>query len=271
MSREWFDPFGIRGSKLDPMTHLANALAGRGLAATSAARMSTTVARQLEGRRLEIASDPPIAATVSRLDEVRPPAGVGAVPTSVTELPMFAAISGQVRNVRIGDLRFDVIQIDARDLRVGATGDRLRLGGADYEARVGTDDVLAQLGALLDDPPLVRFDNGRIEGSEGVLARWFWMEVRVRAADKRVTIEPVAVRFLGRPIPVPRQLMRTVHEDLPALPAPLTVDDAQVAGDELVVRGTVREVVIPVNVARLMTDLGTQTTRSALKVMIGEW
>lgn len=271
MSRDWFDPFGLRGSKLDPFTYLTDALMGKGIAANSAARMSTALAKQLEGRRLDIASQPPVSLTVARLDEVRPPAGVGAVPTSVTEVPMFTAVSGELEDVRIGDVRLDRIHIDARSIQMGTGGDRVRVGGADYEARLGTAEVLAQIAAYDADAPMIRFANGRIEGSEGVFARWFWMELSVRAADKQVVVEPVALRFRGRPVPVPRRLLQRIERDAPQLPVPITVDSVTLDGDDVVVRGTVREVVIPVDMTRLITDLGTQRTREVLRVMVGEW
>ncbi|MDW3217772.1 MAG: LmeA family phospholipid-binding protein [Acidimicrobiales bacterium] len=271
MSRDWFDPFGLRGSKLDPFTYLTDALMGKGLAANSAARMSTTVAKQLEGRRLDIASQPPVSLTVARLDEVRPPAGVGAVPTSVLEVPMFTAVSGELEDVHIGDVRLERIHLAARSIQMATSGDRVRVGGADYEARVTGDEVLAQIAAHAADAPMIRFDHGRIEASEGVFARWFWMELSIRAADERVVVEPVALRFRGRPVPVPRRLLQRIERDLPGLPAPLTVDSVTLDGDDVIVQGTVREVVIPVDMTRLITDLGTKRTREVLRVMVGEW
>lgn len=265
------DPLGIRGTRLDPFTHLTNALLGKGIAAESAARMSTALARQLEGRELHVAADPPVRATVERLDDVRPPAGVGALPTSAAEMPMFTAVKGRVRDVAIGEIRLDRIDLEARGIRLGAAGDRLRVDGVDYEARITTESLHAQVAALVPDAPQLRFDNGRLEGSDGWFARWFWMEFTVRAEDKRVVVEPVAVRFRGRPLPAPKRIMQPIVRPEPRLPAPLTVEGVSVDGDDIVMAGSVAALVIPVDVTRLLTDLGTQTTRSALNVMIGEW
>lgn len=270
MSFDWLDPLGLRGSRLDPFTHLADALLGRGITADSAARMSTAIARRLEGRRVEVGSRPPVSATVERLHDVRPPAGLGALPTDAAELPLFASVAGRVRDVEIGDVRLDRIDLTVQRVRVGPAGDRLRVGAVDYEARATAAAVFDRIASADGSAPRFRVDRGRLEASRGILARWVWVECAVSAADGRIVVEPVTVRVRGRPIPVPAVLLRPIVRPAPRLPAAVIVDSVDVVDADIVVRGRVREVVLPVDVTRVLADLGTQTTRSALRVVFGD-
>jgi hypothetical protein len=116
MSPDWFDPLGSRGSKLDPFTFFADALKGEGVTGQSADLMATTLAKQLVGRRIEIDHEPPISATIERIDEVRPPPMIAATAVIGREVPMWESVAGQLADVHVGEWRIRSIDLQARSL-----------------------------------------------------------------------------------------------------------------------------------------------------------
>ena len=270
MSPDWFDPLGLRGSRLDPFTLFGNALRGEGLAQQSAEALAKTMAQRLVGRRVEIDRAPPIAATVDRVDEVTPATALAALPTRIGEVPMWRLVRGRLRDVSVGSRRLDAIELTVVGVRiVGASAQRLRLGRVDFNATVSPDEV-TRWAADVDGNHVVRVHEGRLEATHRRMERWAWVEVRVTAAAQTVVVTPIAVRLLGRSLPLPRRLGRPVLRPAPWLPAELVVDEVRVTDVVVGVRGGLDDVLVPVDVTRVLEDLGSERGRSALRIVMGD-
>lgn len=272
MSRDWFDPFGIRGTRLDPFVVFTNALKGQGQVGQSAELLSTAIVRRVVGRTVHIDGEPPITATIEAVDEARPPAPIAAVPTGVVEVPMWERVRLRLTDVRVGPWGVDHVAIDVRDIRlVGVGGRAMRVGGTEFAARLGATEVEGWAAAV-DGDHRVRVGDRRIEVSDRRLARWAWVEVDVVAHDQSVIVTPRAVRALGRRIGLPAWLRRTVERPAPWLPSTLAVHEVEAAPDsQAVVRGSVGTSVIPVDPGKVLTDLGTESTVSVLRIVAGDW
>jgi len=271
MSRDWFDPLGLRGSKLDPFTMFADALKGEGLAQQSAEVMATTIARRLVGRRVEIDSDPPISATVERIDEAIPATALAALPTSSGEVPMWQRVRGRIREVTVGERTLKSVDLTVTGVRlVGATAHRIRVDHVEFNATVAPDEI-ERWAADIDGDHVVRLHEERLEVTDRRVARWAWLEVSVTAARKTIVVTPVALRILGRTMPMPGRLRRPVERDASWLPAELVVSEVRLTDQGAGVRGELDDVLVPVDVARLLTEIGAQGTRSVLRVVVGDW
>lgn len=272
MSRDWFDAFGIRGSRLDPVVVFTNALKGQGPAGQSVEFLSTSIARRIVGRTVHIDGELPITATIEAVDEARPPAPIAALPTGAVEVPMWERVRVRVAEVRVGPWRIEKAAIDARDIRlVGMGGRRIRVGGTVFEARLGVAEVEAWAAAV-DGDHRVRVADDRLEVSDRRLSRWVWVEVDVGARDQTIVVTPMALRALGRRVGLPRWLQRAVERPGPWLPSALAVDTVEIEPrGHVIVRGTVGESTVPVDLAGVLTDLGTESTVTVLRIVTGEW
>jgi hypothetical protein len=105
--------------------------------------------------------------------------------------------------------------------------------------------------------------------SDARLARWFWMEISIQAKDQQVCVDPIALRFKKWEIPMPARLRRQIVEEAPELPAPITIDEVGLQNDDLLFSGTVGPVDLPIDMTKLMAELGTGTTRSILRIAFG--
>jgi len=271
VSRDWFDPFGIRGSKLDPFVMFTNALRGQGPAGQSAEIIATTIAKRIEGRTVQVDAGLKITATVHAVDEARPPAPLASLPTGSVEIPMWERVRVRLRDIELGEWRIDRVSLDARDLRlIGATSQSVRVGGVDFVATIRPEEVI-QWAAAVDGEHRVRVSEGRIEVSDRRLERWAWLEVAVVARDRTILVSPVALRVFDRPLPLLRWLRRTIERDAPWLPFALRVESVSVTeSGEVNAVGTVSKSQVPVDVAKLLSDLGTESTKSVLRIVAGE-
>lgn len=272
MTRDWFDPFGIRGSKLDPFVMFTNALKGQGPASQSAEFMATTIAKRIEGRKIQVDAGMKIVATVEGVDEARPPAPIAAIPTGAAEIPMWERVRVRVRDIEAGEWCIDRAALDVHDIRlVGTTAQAVRVRHVDFVATIVPEEVV-RWAATIDGDHRLRVSEGRLEVSDRRLERWAWLEVTVVARDRTILVSPVAVWIFGRSLPLPQWLRRTVERDAPWLPFALRVESAEVGeSGDIEARGTVAETEIPVDVAKLLTDLGTEGTMSVLRIVTGEW
>lgn len=271
MSRDWFDPFGIRGSRLDPFVIFTNALTGRGPAGQSAEFVSTTIARQIVGRRVQIDAGVTISATVAAVDEARPPAPLAALPSGAAEVPMWERVRLRLDTVTVGERTLDRATVDASDIRlVGATAQAVRVGTTVFSATIVADEVV-RWAAEVEGDHRVRVHEGRLEVTDRRLQRWIWVEVDVEAHDQMIRVTPNALRILGRAVALPEWLRRSSTRPAPWLPPPVRVERLTVGADEVVVHGAVSTSTVPVDVPRLLADLGADSTMTALRIVTGDW
>lgn len=270
MSPDWFDPFGLRGSRLDPFTMFADALKGEGLAQQSAEVMATTITRRLVGRRVEIKGDPPISATVDRIHEAVPATALAAMPTISGEVPMWKRIRGRIRDVRVGGRTLSSVDLTVSGVwLLGATAQGLRVDHVEFNATV-TPDEIERWAAEIDGARVVRLQEGRLEVSHRRVARWAWLEVSVTAAKQMIVVTPIALRIAGRTVPILGRLRRPVERDAKWLPAELVVNEVRVTDQAVGVSGELGRVEISVDVARLFAELGAQGTKSVLRIVVGD-
>jgi hypothetical protein len=270
VSPDWFDPLGLRGSRLDPFTMFADALKGEGLAQQSAEVMATTITRRLVGRRVEIKGDPPISATVDRIHEAVPATALAAMPTISGEVPMWKRVRGRIRDVSIGGRTLSSVDLTVSGVSLlGPTAQGLRVEHLEFNATV-TPEEIERWAADIDGTRVVRSSEGRLEVSDRRVARWAWLEVSVTAADRTIVVTPITLRILGRPVPILGRFRRPVERDAQWLPAELVVDEVRVTDQVVGVSGELGQVSISVDVARLFAELGSQGTRSVLRIVVGD-
>ncbi len=270
MSPVWFDPLGLRGSKLDPFTMFADALRGEGLAQQSVDAMAATVVRRLVGRRIEIDRDPPVSATVDRIHEATPATARAAIPTTFGEVPMWQRLRARIRDVSIGDKTLRSVEMTVTGVRlIGATSQRLGVEHVEFNATIAPEEA-ERWAAEIEGSHVVRVRDGRLEATDRRVARWAWLEVAVTAADRVVVVTPVALRILGRAVPMPSRLRRPLARPVPWLPGDLVIREVRVTGPAIGVRGELGDVRVPVDVARVMTELGALGTKSVLRIVLGD-
>jgi hypothetical protein len=271
MSPDWFDPLGSRGGKLDPFTFFADALKGEGATGQSADLMATTLAKQLVGRRIEIDHEPPISATIERIDEVRPPPMIAATAVIGREVPMWESVAGQLADVHVGEWRIRSIDLQARSLSlVGATAQRMRVGRVEAQAEIDSEALHAWAGGV-EGEYRVRVHEGRLETSDRRAPGWLWLEVSVTAGDGHLAVTPLGLRAFGRTVPLMRRFRRLVVRPIKWLPAGLEITAVRVEGDSVQVDGRLRNAIIPLDITKALTDLGSESTRSVLRIVLGNW
>ncbi|MEQ8840786.1 MAG: hypothetical protein RIB98_07380 [Acidimicrobiales bacterium] len=269
MSRDWFDPLGIRGSRLDPFTLFTNALRGQGPAGQSAEVIATTMARRLVGRTVSVDAGVKITATVAGVDEARPPAPLAAVPTGAVEVPMWERVRVRLQRIELGEWRLARATLDVHDIRlVGAAAKAIRIGGADFTATVKPGEVVRWAEAIAGERR-VRVREGMLEVSDRRLERWVWVTVAVTARDQTVVVRPRHLTAFGRTVPLPPRWQRDVVRPAPWLPTEVQIIGIESDGDDLVATGRVTATDVPVDMTKLLVDLGTESTRSVLRIAIG--
>jgi hypothetical protein len=249
----------------------ADALKGEGIPQQSAEMMATAIARRLVGRRVEIDRNPPISATVERIDEVTPATGLAAISTSRGEVPMWQRVRGRIIHASVGERTLEAVDLTVTSVRmVGAASQRLRVGRVEFDATVAVAEM-ERWATEFDGNHVVRVHEGRIEATDRRIARWAWVEVTVAAAEQTIVVTPVALRILGRDVPLLSRLRRPVERPVPWLPAELVVDEVHVIDEAIGVRGGLDDVLVPVDVSRFLTEVGSEGTRSVLKIVTGDW
>ncbi len=242
---DWLDPFGFRG--------LAD-------------RFFTSAARTLVGRRVEVQAPTPMAATVARVHEAAPAAS------------MTAALNAQVGLWRRLDLVFERVDIDSRPLhqmRVVASDVRVidampqRLGAKrldiEIEARPAhvtawIDVMKMKAEARIEDGVLLARHPrwGRL--GEVVLEPW--------ARGRELGAEAVSARVRGREFRLPARFRRTFRRELTWLPERTELLDVELPADGGIrLTAAIDRFEVPVDVPKLMTDLGTKGTRLAVQMM----
>jgi hypothetical protein len=270
VSPDWFDPLGLRGSKLDPFTMFADALKGEGLAQQSVEAMAATVVRRIVGRRVEIERDPPVSATVERIHEATLPTARASIPSTFGEVPMWQQLRGRIRDVTIGDRTLQAVEMTVTGVRLaGTTAQRLSVERVEFNATIEPGEA-ERWAAEIEGTHVVRVRDGRLEATDRRVARWAWLEVAVTAAGGVVVVTPIALRILGRIMPMPNRLRRSVERRAPWLPADLVVREVRVTGPAIGVRGELENVRIPVDVTRVLTEIGALGTKSVLRIVLGD-
>jgi hypothetical protein len=267
VSRDWFDPFGIRGSRLDPFVIFTNALKGQGPAGQSAEFVSTAIARRIVGRTVHVDAGMQITATIEAIDEARPPAPLAALPTGAAEVPMWERVRVRLHSISVGDRRIEHASVDAHDIRlVGVNAQAMRVAATGFSATIRSDEVERWAGEIEGDHR-VRVHAGRLEVTDRRLQRWIWVEVDMVAREQRLFVSPMSLRAFGRSLPLPGWLRRTIERPAVWLPAALRVERVEVRHDEVLVTGAVANSVVPVDVGRVLADLGSESTMSALRIV----
>lgn len=265
---EWFDPFGLRGSRVDPFAVLSDALRGEGVAGRSVEAVATAVTRRLVGRTLRLESSPPIRATVAHVVEARPASALDALGTAVTEVPIWARLGVVLRDVRIGAHRLAQVDLDAVDLRVvGVAARAVSVGPTIARAEVEIDELGRWAESLGGERPMSVID-GHLVVSDPRLWGRVGVTVEVSVVDRQLIVEARALVVCGRRFPLPRSLRRTLRRDVPAVPRALTVD--RVAGHpddptRVIVHGSIAPATVDLDLARLLADLGSERALVALR------
>jgi hypothetical protein len=255
MSPDWFDPLGLRGSKLDPFAFFVGALKGEGITGQSADLMATTLAKQLVGRRIEIDYEPLISATVERIDEVRPPPMSAATAVIGREVPMWESVAGRLADVRVGEWRIRSIDVQARSIvLLGATAQRMRVGRVEAQAEIDPEELQAWAGTI-EGEYRVWVCEGRLEASDRRAPEWLRLEISVTAGDGHLAVTPLALRAFGRTVPLMRRFRRPVVRPIKWLPAGLEITAVRVEGDSVQLDGRLRNVIVPVDITKALTDL----------------
>lgn len=268
MSPDWWDPLGLRGRRLDPFTLFSDALRGEGIAQQATERLATGMARQLVGRRLAVESEPPIGAHIMQVDEVTPAIALAAMPSASGAVPVWRRVRGVVHDVTYGPHRFSEIGLSASSIVLrGPARSLLAIEQVDFVARVDAAQVQTWVAQLGGDQQ-VRLDRGRVEVSDRRVSKWGWIEVDLALVDGVVSIEPRQLDVRGRRLGLPARAKRPIRRDIEGLPDGLTVARVIAVDGVLEVTGSLTDLVLPVDVARLLSDLGSEGTRSALRVMM---
>ena len=257
MSRDWFDPFGIRGSRLDPF-------------AQSARQAAKTFAQALSGHQVRVEREPAVVMTVEEVHELELADAFdafGAVPAlGVPEVPLWRRFRARLAPVRIGDRELDRVEVEMVDIRmVGPVGPRLRVARVEASARL-TREQLGAWVAELDVPWRLGLVEGRLEVTAARVARWVGVELRARASAGTLILEPGGVRVLGRRFALPGFLRRAVVRPAPWLPEHVEIHGIEVVGDELEVRGATTALEWPVDMATVLTELTATSTKTVLRI-----
>jgi hypothetical protein len=268
MSRDWFDPLGLRPRRLDPISIFADAVRGEGVARQSAERIATLMARGLVGRRIEIERTPAVAATVERIDEVTPATALAALPTPRGEVPVWRRFRGRLVGVTIGDHRIGSVHVDASDVRLLAAGGRLRATRVELASSTEVREIDRWFAALTGNVRL-RLHRGRVELSDRRLVRWAWVEVDVVAFGGRVRVTPRVLWLGNRAVPLPARLRRPIEREVGWLPRELEVTEVRLEGDRLLATGHVEGIGAPVDLPRLLAEIGSGNARTVLRIASG--
>ena len=267
---DWLDPLGLRGSRLDPFKMFTDALKGEGLAQQSAERIATGVAQGLVGRRVEVDHDPPVSFTVDAVHELAPATALAAVPSTDGVIPMWQRFRARLSDVAVGDARIESVEIDAVGLRLVGTGARrMQIGRVDAVGIVTAEKLGGWL-EQLDLPYVVRLADGRLEVADRRFQRWVGVSIDITAAAQEVTVQTGEVRLLGRRFLPPSWLRRTERRPAPWLPIGAEIVRLEATDDDrLEFVAAIEEVEVPVDISKLLVDLGAGGTRSVLRIVTG--
>ena len=227
------------------------------------------MAQSLVGRRVEVDQDPPLSATVDAVQELTPATDLVAMAMPDGRIPMWSRFRLTLVDVSLGGGEVAGIDLDAVDLSLtAAVGGRLRVARVDAVGRL----TQPQLDGWVDQlalPYVVRLRDGRLEVSDRRIERWLAVAISVTAADQQVRVETGMIRLFGRWYRAPEVLRRIVERSVAWLPRGARISEVVVEGEELHVVAAMEGAQLPVDVARIITDLGTGSRRSVLRIVTG--
>ncbi len=264
---DWFDPLGLRGSKLDPFALMGEAARLMGPPSQSFAWMVTTVAKRLEGRRFEIRRDPVIAGRVAMIHEVVPATSIP-LPGLSSSIALWDRARLTVDDLTIGAGRVDKIEVSAEDVRVtDATAQRVSVRTVGLVVTLTSGQVAQWLGEMDVDAEF-DFETETFAVRPAILGRWLSVVVEPTLVGRRAVMRPTGVKLARWLVPVPSLLARSRSHELDQLPPGVElVGMSTIDADRVEVRMTARDLDLAVDLPRLITDVGVEGTRSVVRVL----
>lgn len=266
---DWIDPLGIRGTRWDP-TVIMRDLA-KGTADTlPMVDVFGRLLRRLEGRRIEIEREPAVTLVVGEITDAVP-ANEVVMSARGTAVPIWRRVSLGVHSIDVGGLGAERADVTAVDVRFVDTGTQ-HLRVASLSARVLLTDVqFGELVADFDLPAEVEVSGTRLV----VRPRWSGGRVAVDVTpsvrDGALHLRPESVRVLRWTVPAPSRLPMTLEFPLRNMPREVSVTDVATTDDGQV-EATVgmAAVELPVDLRQVVSDLGAESARVAVKLLSGE-
>ena len=244
---DWFDPLGLRGM---------------------ADRVFTSAARTLVGRRVEVETPTPMAATIARVHEASPSVNVSAALNA--QVGLWRRLDLVLERVEVGGRPMQRVRVVADDVRViDALPQRLAAKQIDLEIEVLGSQLDIWIAALSLQGQ-ARIEKGRVVVRDRRYGRWGEVILEPWVRDREIGADAVSVRARGCEVPLPARLRRSFSRELAWLP-----ERTELKMVEFTAEGGARITAtlvcfdVPVDVPRLLTDLSIRGTKLAVKVMSG--
>lgn len=263
----WFDPLGIRGSILDPLAPFSEAAKMVTPGAQPFTWMMTTAARRLQGRRVSVKTATSIEARVARIVEVVPATEIP-VPVLSESIGLWQRAEFSVDQVTVGGKPIDRVDVVATDIRIkDSTARQMKISRVNLLATLTTDSLdvwLEDLGVNEN----FDFDSGNISVRLVAGVSWLAVVAKPKLRPRGVEARAVALKVGPVSIPVPNWLSKTRSVDLQHLPMGFELKDMQVTADrQLVVTLEGTGIDFPINLPRLMAEIGVDGTMSVVNIL----
>ncbi len=233
----------------------------------SFAWMMTVVARRLEGRRIEICREPLIEARVAKIREVVPATAIP-VPGVSDSIALWERAVFSVDSVAVGGGAVERVDVVATDIRIADSSAQLiSVAHVDFLVTVNSDDLAYWMNELGVD---AEFDMGTCtaEVRPATHARWLRVVVEPTLRGRRVEIRTAAAKIGRLTIPLPGGLIKVRSWELRELPDGVEMTGMHpVDGRHLEVRLKGRALELPVDIPRIITDVGVEGTMSVVRIL----
>ena len=186
-------------------------------------------------------------------------------------MPIWRRVVLGVHSIRVGDLaaeRADVTAVDVRFVDQGSQ--RLTVAGLSVRVLL-TEGQFADLVGYFELPAEVEAAGTRLVVRPSWAGGWAEVAVTPTVARGSLHLRPESVRLMRWSFPAPSRLPMTLDFPLRAVPDEVTVSGVR-SGD-----GTVEATVemtgveLPLDLRQLITDLGTEGARVAVRLLSGEF
>ncbi len=264
---DWFDPLGIRGSILDPLAALNEAAKVVAPVTQPFAWMMTAAARRLHGRRVRIESTPQIKARVARIDEISPATAIS-VPGLSDSIALWRRAVFSVDQVWIERNPIDRVDVVASDIRVRDSSARqVLISGVKLVATLTAESVASWMNSLgIDGVP--DFDSGNIEIHPVSRLRWLRVAAEPSILPRGAEVRALSVAVGPLSLPIPKWLLRTRTVSFPHLPEELALTGLSMSdGQVMKVMLEGKGIDIPVDMPRLMAEIGVEGTMSVVDIL----
>ena len=262
---DWIDPLGIRGSRWDPSVILRDLARGT-VDNLPVVDVFGKLLKRLEGRRLEFERQRRVTLVVGEVADAVP-ANEMVMGAAGTAVPIWRRLVLGVHSIEVDGMAAERADVTAVDVRFEDRGSQ-RLSAASVSARVLLTDVqFAELVQQLDLPAEVAASGSRLV----VRPRWgrglVAVEVVPSVEAGSLHLRPRAVHLVRWQVPTPTRLPVTLDFPLPTVPDTVTVSEVETTeqGDVTATVGMMA-VEFPFDLRRVLTDLGTEGARVAVRV-----